>query len=134
MNETDPKLSHQFALSFNLGNDRAMQINGVFARTDTVDNMNQQLDTLWNVCERLWARNRVEQLKFDLATAHRIKRDTEEAYQAAWKEAAKFTEARRQVPDRLKVDAETHIKAMRVHEEKIAEIEAALEHFGKMAA
>lgn len=136
MPDTDQKkeLSHQFALSFDLGDGRAMQINGVFAKDDSYERMNEQVDTLWAVMERLRARVWLAKLRTELATAEIVKQQAVDSYQAAWREAEKFTKIGKNVPDRLKVDAESHLASMKVHENKIESIKVEIAEFIRRAA
>jgi len=112
-------IGQQFALSVDIGMGRAIQINGVFMKEDDEAAINRQLDKLWNACERMRDKVSLMQYEDEIRADKRKMQDTELAYQAAFAEAEKFVRIGKHVPDRLKVDAETHIKAMQAEADRI---------------
>jgi hypothetical protein len=71
-------VGHNYALSFDLGNNRSIQVNGNFYIDDSILDMNVKLDQIWIVLERLRAKVQVEALALDLKQAQTMVRQTEE--------------------------------------------------------
>ena len=134
MEEVKALVGQQFALSVDIGEGRAIQINGVFMKDDDEGAMNRQLDQLWRVTERMRDRVRVRQLQDEIRADWKKYEQAEAAYQTSFDEAEKFVRIGKIVPDRLKVDAETHIKSMVADEAGIRAKEATLEDLRKRLA
>jgi hypothetical protein len=71
-------VGHNYAMSFDLGNNRSIQVNGNFYVDDDIAAMNAKLDQIWVVLERLRAKVQVETLILDLKQAKTMVLQTEE--------------------------------------------------------
>jgi hypothetical protein len=76
--QTKRLVGHNYALSFDLGNGRGIQVNGNFYVDDGLPEMNAKLDQVWVVLERLRAKVQVETLILDLKQAKTMVLQTEE--------------------------------------------------------
>jgi hypothetical protein len=71
-------VTRTYQLAFDLGNGRSIAVNGNFYLDDDAKSMNEGLDQIWNVLERLRAKVQVEDLTERLKTARVINAQTEE--------------------------------------------------------
>jgi hypothetical protein len=71
-------VGHNYALSFDLGSNRSIQVNGNFYVDDDIPQMNAKLDQVWAVLERLRAKVHLEALLSNLKMAKAMVLQTEE--------------------------------------------------------
>ncbi len=71
-------VTRTYQLAFDLGNGRSIAVNGNFYIDDDTKSMNEGLDQIWKVLERLRAKVQVEDMMGHLKTAKVRKAQTEE--------------------------------------------------------
>jgi hypothetical protein len=136
MDFPDPKdrlVSHQYAISFDLGEGRGIQVNSTFFADDGLIEMNRKLDILWQALERLRAKVQVEQIKVNLKQAYVTKQQAEDAFTSAWSQGETFKKNGKMVPDSLRIDEATIARDMRRHEEVIADLKSQLAEYERRA-
>ncbi len=127
-------VAYQYALSFDLGNGRGIQVNGTFLVDDDTPDMNKKLDRMWVVLERLRAKVQVEQTIAALRTALSMKAQTEEMMIRAEGAAAQRKEQKKLPTTQEAADIANHRANLRRQEAEINDITVALEELRHKAA
>lgn len=132
--QKDKLVAYQYALSFDLGNGRGIQVNGTFLIDDDKASMNGKLDQMWEVLERLRAKVQVEQVIGELRTALSRKMQLEEMLIRIEGAAAKRKELNKRPTDAENADIANHRTNVLAQEAAINDLNVALAELRHKAA